>query len=80
MTTSVIGPVSTIDLIKPFEKGIIGCNRKCPCRTWINCGYYNDTKYIGQMRDNEEYWTEIWEYFNNTFKLTFEMSITNMNG
>jgi hypothetical protein len=32
-----IRPISTIDLITPYEKNVTGCNKvKCPCRIWFN--------------------------------------------
>lgn len=69
--------VSTIDIIKPFERITTGCNRKCPCRVWHQCNYYNKIKWKKSRADKDEH---IWEYYNNIFRITYDMPITNMNG
>lgn len=75
-----VRPISTITIIRPFERGITGCGRKCACRLWPNCSYYNKMKWKKSRRDGDETLKDIWEYYNNTFKLTVEMPIANMNG
>lgn len=73
-------PISTLRLIIPFESNITGCGRKCACRLWPNCHYYNRMRYKEHRGDDEKYWKDIWDYYNNAFKLTVEMPVTNMNG
>lgn len=74
-------PVSTINLIIPYEKRVTGCNKvKCPCRLWINCPYYQKMKWKKSRGNEDGHMKIIWEYYNNIFRLTYDMPIINMNG
>lgn len=75
-----IKPISTIGIITPYDKNITGCNRKCPCRIWIQCHYYNNTKWNKSRRSEDEHTKIIWDYYDNIFRVTYDMPIANMNG
>lgn len=80
ISLKIARPISTISLITPFERSTKGCYRKCPCRVWVQCNYYNKMRRKKSRGDEKEYWKDIWDYYNNAFKLTIDMSVTNMNG
>jgi hypothetical protein len=71
-------PISTISIL-PFERGITGCNNNCPCRRWVNCRYYCDRR-NERIGYKDKISIDIWKYYNDIFKITFEMPIANMNG
>lgn len=73
-----VRPISTMDLIVPYDNSLSGCNRKCPCRMWINCNYYNEKKWK-ELREDENM-EAIWEYYNSFFRIMYDMPIANMNG
>lgn len=76
-----IRPMSTIDLITPYEKGVTGCNKvKCPCRVWSQCGYYNKMKWKDSRGEEDGHMKAIWEYYNNMFRIAYDMPMVNMNG
>ena len=75
-----IKPVSTIGLITPYEKKVIGCNRKCACRLWTTCSYYNKMKWRKSREDEDEHMKTVWEYYTSIFRITYDMPIVNMNG
>lgn len=75
-----IKTISTVTTIIPYEKNITGCNRKCPCRIWIQCHYYNNKKWNKSRISEDEHTKVIWDYYDNMFRVTYEMTIANMNG
>lgn len=80
VTLRQIRPMSTIDLITSYDNSLFGCNRKCPCRLWVNCNYYNDKKWKDTRVEEDEHMKAIWEYYNNIFRIAYDMPIANMNG
>jgi hypothetical protein len=72
--------VSMIDLNTPYEKYVTGCNRKCACRLWAQCGYYNKMRWKRLRRDEDEHMKTIWEYYNNIFKIAYDMPMVNIYG
>lgn len=75
-----IKPISTLDLIIQYEKKLTGCNRKCACRLWAQCGYYNKMRWKRLRGDEDEHMKAIWEYYNNIFRIAYDMPMVNMNG
>ncbi len=65
---SIVGPVSPLKLDIYHNISIRGCNKRCPCRTWINCHYYNKTRWKKLRGDKEIIWKEIEEWYENFFK------------
>jgi hypothetical protein len=79
-TLKTISPISTIGTIAPYEKNVAGCSDHCPCRRWVNCSYYNRTKWKKSRTDEDEHMKAIWEYYDSMFRITYDMPIANMNG
>jgi len=71
ITLKVARPIPTIDLIEPFERCITGCRRKCVCRLWLNCSYYNKIKWKKSRGDEDDILKDIWGYYNDTFKIEY---------
>lgn len=80
VTLRQVRPMSTIDLITSYKKGVTGCNRKCACRLWVNCRYYNNRKWKESRENEDEHMEAIWEYYNVIFRISYDMPIANMNG
>ena len=76
---SVIGPMSPIKLGTYYDTSIRGCGKKCPCRTWPNCHYYNNSRWKELRGDEELLWEEIHEWYENFFKYKPDMPDSNMN-
>lgn len=74
------GTISTVNLVDSYDASVRGCNRRCACRLWINCSYYNKMKWRKSIGDEDGHMKTIWEYYNNIFRLTYDMPIVNMNG
>lgn len=45
-----------------------GCGKRCPCRTWINCHYYNNSRWKELRGDENILFKEINEWYENFFK------------
>lgn len=79
-----IKPISTTNLVGPhdvsYDVSISRCKTECPCRIWSQCSYYNKNKRKKSRGDEDEYMKVIWEYYNNVFRITYDMHIVNMNG
>lgn len=73
-------PIPTINLIESYDTSVRGCNRKCACRLWPNCHYYNKMIWKKSRGCDDEHMKIIWEYYNDVFRITYDMPITNMNG
>lgn len=78
---SVIDPVSPIKLEIYYDTAIRGCGRKCACRLWPNCHYYNNSRWKELRGDEEVLWQEIHEWYENFFKYRPDMpDATYQNG
>ncbi len=76
---SVIGPKSPLKLDLYHNVSTRGCNKRCPCRTWLNCHYYNGSRWK-KLRGNEELlWEDIHTWYETFFKYRPEMPESNMN-
>jgi len=64
----VISPVSPLTLGIYYNKSISGCMRRCPCRTWAQCHYYNSTRWKKLRGEENLYFEEINEWYENFFK------------
>lgn len=65
----------------PKETAITGCNRKCACRLWVNCAYYNNQKWVkSREQDIERRYTPYHEWYDVHFRAHIEMPIAGMNG
>lgn len=42
------------------ETAVTGCNRKCPCRMWVNCSSYVDQKEQRNRLKRKSYRFEEW--------------------
>lgn len=76
---SIIGPDSPLKLGIYYDTAIRECARKCPCRTWLNCHYYNKGRWKVLRGDEELLWKEIHAWYENFFKYKPEMPESNMN-
>ncbi len=83
-TMSTIGPTSTLESDTSdtyYDNGITGCMRKCPCRLWAQCSYYNVSKWKESRGDEDSTWEEINNWYETFFKYKPEMpDITYPNG
>jgi len=53
--------------MEPYVKEIsFPCNRKCPCRLWMQCSIYNDKKKREEMLKNKKYDFHAW--YENSMK------------
>lgn len=75
-----ISPFKAMSLLDGlhYETGIRACNRKCPCRLWVNCGYYNKIRWKGSHDD--ERLTEITEWYKSNFRMKYETPDAFPNG
>ena len=64
----VMSPVSPLTLGIYYDKSIGGCMRKCPCRVWAQCHYYNSAKWKKLREDENLLFEEINEWYENFFK------------
>jgi hypothetical protein len=69
------------EALSPKEM-ITGCNRKCPCRVWVQCRYYNRQKWLGFLKgmDIEKRYVPLHEWYDLYFKAQIEMPLAAMNG
>ena len=80
-TMSTIDPMSPLKLETYYDTGITGCMRKCPCRLWAQCSYYNVSKWKESKGNRDEIREEINEWYENFFKYNPGMpDITYPNG
>jgi hypothetical protein len=54
-----------------FQKTKRGCNRKCACRLWINCPYYNSTLKMNK-KEKLKREKEIEEWYSCSFRVHIE--------
>jgi len=48
-----------------------GCiQKRCPCRLWINCGYYNEHKH---RTDRREIAADIRYWYDTSFRIEYRM-------
>lgn len=74
-----IKPISTVN-IDSYDASVRGCNRKCACRLWVNCRYYNNRKWKESIENEDEHMKTIWEYYNSVFRIAYDMPMVSMNG
>lgn len=59
----------------------VGCvERKCPCRTWINCRMYNKWKKQMERLKNKEYPFDFHGWYQNSFKIDVKLGEVACNG
>lgn len=76
---SPIGPIFPNILDTYYDTAIRGCLRKCACRLWPNCRYYNNSRWNELKGDKEVLWEEIHDWYDNFFKYRPDMPDSNMN-
>lgn len=70
--------IQTVGLIIPYEKSSTGCHNHCPCRRWMNCGYYNKMKW--KESHDDEHLDEIHKWYETHFRIKFETPDAFPNG
>jgi hypothetical protein len=72
--TSVIGPRSTVKLDTCYDVSIRGCNKRCPCRGWINCPAYVDiTEQQKRLKNkSDENYNDIHKWYETNFRIQYE--------
>lgn len=64
----VMSPASPLTLEIYYDKSTGGCMRKCPCRTWAQCHYYNNARWKKLRGEEDLLFQEINEWYENFFK------------
>ena len=54
-----------------IDTHIGGCIKKCPCRLWPNCHYYNNSKWA-TLRKKGDY-IQIYDWYDTFFKYKPDM-------
>lgn len=77
---SIIGPRSTIKPGTYYNTSVSGCGKKCPCRTWTQCSYYNSVVWKESRVGNDATWKEVHEYYETFFRAKYDHSELLGNG
>ena len=77
---SAMSPRSTIKLDTCYDTAISGCGRKCACRLWPNCHYYNSAVWKTSRGGDDTIWKEVHEYYETFFRTKYEHSELLGNG
>lgn len=66
---SVNSPISSLKFYIYYNKTAInGCIKKCPCRVWVQCSYYNSARRKKLRGDKDSLFKEINEWYETFFK------------
>lgn len=65
-----------------YNTNITGCNRRCPCREWVNCPAYVDTTEQRRRLKNksEEAFKIIHKWYDVNFRIRYEHGDSIGNG
>jgi hypothetical protein len=77
---SAMSPRSTITFDTYYDTAISGCRRKCPCRTWAQCHYYNSAVWKTSRGEDGTVWKEVHEYYETFFRTKYEQGELLGNG
>ena len=69
-------------LNRGYNTKITGCNKRCPCRSWINCPAYVDITEQQQRlkRKSDGTWNGINKWYEANFRLKYETVDSMGNG